>query len=812
MQLTKDSIRVALYFGQQRGYTPSSGSTPLGPEGADYQYVQPQGTYDYLGGAAEQQGEWGTSDPQSQFLRQLETGSGPEDFEAQAAQQQWDPAGVWPPEGMRTIAEIRAEGTSITPQEKTWYHENFSKSGYKDIRDYEQDVERTQNVALQTWQQGQAQQTQQQTQQQQQQSVSQAQQNPTGVPFPFSAVPPVAPVAPGAQPTVQHPSGAQPPVGPRSPASFYPAQVPVAQPAGQPVPMAQPAGQPIPIAQPASPGFGAFGGAAPTQSAPLEGYGADAGVSGGGSGPTRQHWESLTPDQQAEMNRQYQAENAPWWQQSTYNPHRTWGEWTGRGASSRRTSEYMEGKPENPDDVSIVVVLVQDEDGRILLVKRSSGEETRPDEWESPGGHRDEGETIKEAGKREVLEEVGLEVKIKPGRQYFTLREGGFGVMLRGVPVAGDIDLKLDEHDAYEWVRFKDLKKERFQPQPPDFIQEVKSLVAGKDFVHDWFLITGSDELSEEVARKVRDAGFEVLSISGGSLNISGPSDKGEVSAITGLPSRQIRHHGEEFRQMQVASKKNRNSSKKRPFNNSPSEGLRVADHQPPAMRDAPEKVIEDTQAIFQQVEMPPWESLWGLAGVERPDYDAVVSPCSAPVQGPTSMDLVTGTDAGNAAYKIITEVLREEIDGDSGGNGCGCADEGDGKTATVTVSHPKQIRKIARKLKRHGFRVFKTRIPTQIRARLAADDDTDATSFSLVVQEEEPADVIEKETPAHVNEMGGGMLELTSQTPEEAADAMREVSELAGEEILLKEQGTSSSVMGRRRKRRRRVTNKSWY
>jgi 8-oxo-dGTP diphosphatase len=61
--------------------------------------------------------------------------------------------------------------------------------------------------------------------------------------------------------------------------------------------------------------------------------------------------------------------------------------------------------------VTSVVAAIVDDDGRVLLTKRS----VPPflDLWVMPGGKVDLGEPIQEALKREVHEEVGLEVEIQ---------------------------------------------------------------------------------------------------------------------------------------------------------------------------------------------------------------------------------------------------------------------------------------------------------------------------------------------------------------------------------------------------------------
>jgi len=142
----------------------------------------------------------------------------------------------------------------------------------------------------------------------------------------------------------------------------------------------------------------------------------------------------------------------------------------------QRLSNFLSTPPKIKDAaVSIVTVAIRDHKNRVLVVRRPKTEENRPLEWECPGGHRDPGETLEEAAVREVQEEVGIAVHILPNRTYFTLREGGYGVMMLAVPLVKNFKLKLDEHDKAVWVPLNQI--EQVKPAPPNFSDSVRAIM-----------------------------------------------------------------------------------------------------------------------------------------------------------------------------------------------------------------------------------------------------------------------------------------------------------------------------------------------
>jgi 8-oxo-dGTP diphosphatase len=71
----------------------------------------------------------------------------------------------------------------------------------------------------------------------------------------------------------------------------------------------------------------------------------------------------------------------------------------------RRDREY----PAHP--LVGVGALIHDREGRVLLVKRRF--EPNKGRWSLPGGMLETGETLAEAGKREVREELGVEINVE---------------------------------------------------------------------------------------------------------------------------------------------------------------------------------------------------------------------------------------------------------------------------------------------------------------------------------------------------------------------------------------------------------------
>lgn len=95
---------------------------------------------------------------------------------------------------------------------------------------------------------------------------------------------------------------------------------------------------------------------------------------------------------------------------------------------------------------------------KILLIKKSSKDKIQPLKYDLPGGRKKVDETLEEHIKREVKEEVGLD--IVPGKLFdmwqFFIPQGD--KKITGIAVArfceivnGDIKITEDEISSYEW-------------------------------------------------------------------------------------------------------------------------------------------------------------------------------------------------------------------------------------------------------------------------------------------------------------------------------------------------------------------------
>lgn len=62
--------------------------------------------------------------------------------------------------------------------------------------------------------------------------------------------------------------------------------------------------------------------------------------------------------------------------------------------------------------ITVVAAYIK-KDNKVLIAKRSTGDKNVFGKWEFPGGKLEEGETEKQALKREIKEEFELDIKVK---------------------------------------------------------------------------------------------------------------------------------------------------------------------------------------------------------------------------------------------------------------------------------------------------------------------------------------------------------------------------------------------------------------
>lgn len=107
-----------------------------------------------------------------------------------------------------------------------------------------------------------------------------------------------------------------------------------------------------------------------------------------------------------------------------------------------------------------VVAAVIEQDNQILCVQR--GQHKYPyltNKWEFPGGKMEEGESQEETIRREIKEELSMDIRPEKHLLSNTHHYPDFSIELHTwlcAPVSKD--LQLNEHKAHVWLEVKDLK------------------------------------------------------------------------------------------------------------------------------------------------------------------------------------------------------------------------------------------------------------------------------------------------------------------------------------------------------------------
>jgi 8-oxo-dGTP diphosphatase len=127
-----------------------------------------------------------------------------------------------------------------------------------------------------------------------------------------------------------------------------------------------------------------------------------------------------------------------------------------------------------PEVVEVVAGLIQDDQGRYLITRRRGGSHLAG-MWEFPGGKRETGESLEEALRRELAEE--LSARFGVGEHVDTVR---WEYPERAVVIhfyrcrleSGTIEPR--ESQAMEWVAPERLTELEFPPADRDLISRLR--------------------------------------------------------------------------------------------------------------------------------------------------------------------------------------------------------------------------------------------------------------------------------------------------------------------------------------------------
>ena len=125
--------------------------------------------------------------------------------------------------------------------------------------------------------------------------------------------------------------------------------------------------------------------------------------------------------------------------------------------------------------IEVVCGLIENEAGELLLCQRPEGK-AQAGLWEFPGGKVDEGESLLEALKRELREELGCAVSVADALTPVVHHYDGFSIRLIPFLCRCASEPKALEHQAIEWVVLEELGAFELAPADVPIFEEYRDL------------------------------------------------------------------------------------------------------------------------------------------------------------------------------------------------------------------------------------------------------------------------------------------------------------------------------------------------
>lgn len=124
--------------------------------------------------------------------------------------------------------------------------------------------------------------------------------------------------------------------------------------------------------------------------------------------------------------------------------------------------------------IKVVAAILQKED-KILIARKKQGKPLAG-YFEFPGGKIEEGETPEESLIRELMEEMNIKIAVKEyiGESVYDYGNDKVISLLGYTAEIIDGEIKLSDHDRYEWVTLEQINNYKIAPADIPLINKLK--------------------------------------------------------------------------------------------------------------------------------------------------------------------------------------------------------------------------------------------------------------------------------------------------------------------------------------------------